>query len=90
MGLIRGKGYVEQQPKILPILFFCLLDAAQYANCRYIRIIAFEAISMDLSPDGDMNLKGLTKRVSQIPRGHSTHTHMGAVSPRNFKATLTY
>ena len=67
-----------------------LLDAAQYTNCRYIRIIAFEAISIDLSPEGDMNLKGLTKKISQITRGHSIHTHMGAVSPRNFKATLRY
>ena len=39
------------------ILYYFSLDAAQYANCRYIRIIAFEAISMDLSPECDMNLK---------------------------------
>ena len=45
---------------------------------------------MDLSPECDMNLKGLTKKVSQIPRRHSTHTRMGVVSPRNFKATLKY
>ena len=38
---------------------FLLLDAAQYAyNGTYIRIIAFEAISMDLSRECDMNLKG--------------------------------
>ena len=70
---------------------FLLLDGAQYTeNGTYIRIIAFEAISMDLGPECEMNLKGGTKKVSQIPRGLSTHTHTGAVSPRDFKATLKY
>ena len=45
---------------------------------------------MDLSPECDMNLKGGTKKVSLIPRGHSTHTHAGAVSLRDFIATLKY
>ena len=69
---------------------FLLLDAAQDANGRYIRIIALETISMDLSSKCDVNLKGLTKKVRQIPRRHSTHTRMGVVSPTNFKATLKY
>ena len=64
---------------------FLLLDAAQYANGKYIRLIAFEAISMDVSPECDMNLKGLTKKVNQIPRGHSTHTRMGRSVQEIFK-----
>ena len=37
---------------------FLLLGAAQDAqNGTYIRIIAFEAISIDLSPECDINLK---------------------------------
>ena len=53
---------------------FLLLDAAQDANGRYARITAFEAISMDLSPECDMKLKGLTKE-SQSNTQEALDTH---------------
>ena len=40
------------------ILFFYLLLDMLKTDGRYVRIIAFEAVSMDLSPECDMNSKG--------------------------------
>ena len=46
---------ISSNQKYYQYYSFLLIDAAQYANGRYIRIITFEAVSMDLSPECDMN-----------------------------------
>ena len=88
----RDRVCLAATKNITIAILFCYLMLLKMLKTAYIlaRMITFEAISMDLSPECDMNLKGRTKKVSQIPRGHSTHTHTGAVSPRDFKATLKY